>query len=144
MLTDDEMLTLHGQPLRLRPIRGIDRDANLPELSIDEVVWTPSACRHFLEQSPEEKAPHYLRAWFSTPASDGPPALEPRRAIPIQTLTEYLNDLKEKVKPVPAADLLAKKIRAEFPKYHVTRNVVRDVHKIVFGELPPGKRAKQA
>jgi hypothetical protein len=61
MLTDDEMLTLYGEPLRLGPIRGIDPDA---KLSIYEVVWTPSACRHFLEQCPEERAPRFLRAWF--------------------------------------------------------------------------------
>ena len=66
---------------------------------------------------------------------------EPKRPIPKVTLVEHMSSIKQQGGPEPAADKLWKKIRIEFPRFHVTRTDVRAVHKEVWGQLRPGKRS---
>lgn len=66
------------------------------------------------------------------------------RPIPKSVLSEHLITIKKQGGPAPAADKMVPGIKAHFSDYHVTRDDVRAVHAEVFGELPPGRRTKQA
>jgi hypothetical protein len=96
---------------------------------------------HGAAQKPSEER-HGERDAADTPGAHPPSLGSGNPPIPNPTLVKYLKDIKAKDGPIPAADTLFPKVRADFPKYHVTRQDVRTVHKEVWGTLPPGPRNK--
>jgi hypothetical protein len=62
--------------------------------------------------------------------------------IPDSKLKTYMEVIKSKGGPIPAADSLLDEVIAAFPKYRVTRDVVRKTRTEVWGWQPPGRRRK--